>query len=72
MIEFEDIKISLSNIESEINELRDSLDIGGKQKQIALLEKRTTDPHIWEDTDKAQKIFQKNLLCAKLWLRTLQ
>ncbi|HEX3031704.1 MAG TPA: peptide chain release factor 2 [Bacillota bacterium] len=54
-----DLRKQLETIETKLEELRVSLDIAGKSKQVAELEELTSGEGFWEDPAAAQKVMQK-------------
>ena len=59
MLQYDEYKIELQNMESDIDELRDSLDISGATAKISELEELTTANGFWDDIENSQKILQK-------------
>ncbi|WP_096463613.1 peptide chain release factor 2 [Aneurinibacillus soli] len=49
-------KQQMSAIGKRLTEIRGSLDLPGKQKQIAALEEKMAFPNFWDDNDAAQKV----------------
>ncbi|MEJ5263653.1 MAG: peptide chain release factor 2 [Ignavibacterium sp.] len=56
---YEDKVKQLNNYKNRINNLRSFLDIDGKEKQIAELQKRTEEQGFWNDQKSAQQILQQ-------------
>lgn len=63
MIAIDEYKFKLSEYEKPLDEVRQSLDISGKEARIAELEKRTEEPGFWENIQESGKVMKeiKNL-----------
>ena len=59
MLQYDEYKIQLQNMEGSINDLKDSLDIAGAMDKITELEQLTTANGFWDDIENSQKILQK-------------
>ena len=59
MLEFDEYRLTLENMQSGIDELKESLDIAGTNAQIEELEKQSADPAFWDNMEESQKILQK-------------
>ncbi|MCR5586718.1 MAG: peptide chain release factor 2 [Lachnospiraceae bacterium] len=63
MVEYDNLKLSLSGYEKPLLEMGNSLDLANKKDRIEELEKTMEMPDFWDDMEKATKISQecKNL-----------
>jgi len=63
MLAIDEYKFKLSEYEKPLEEVRQSLDISGKEARIAELEKRTEEPGFWENIQESGKVMKevKNL-----------
>ena len=63
MLAIDEYKFRLSEYEKPLEEVRQSLDITGKEKKIAELEARTEEPGFWENIQESGKVMKeiKNL-----------
>lgn len=59
MLEFDEYRLTLENMQGDIEELKESLDIAGTNAQIEKLEKQSADPAFWDNMEESQKILQK-------------
>ncbi|MBE7050141.1 MAG: peptide chain release factor 2 [Ruminococcaceae bacterium] len=59
MLQYDEYKIELQNMEGSINDLRDSLDIAQAIKKIEELENMAAEPGFWDDPEQSQKVLQK-------------
>ncbi len=59
MLQYDEFKIKLQNMEGSIDELKDSLNISAALDNISVLEQKTTEPGFWDDMENSQKILQK-------------
>ena len=59
MLQYDEFKIKLQNMEKSIDELKDSLNINSALEDISVLEQKTTEPGFWDDMENSQKILQK-------------
>ncbi len=59
MIQFEELKAQLAQIEPLIGELRAALNIDGLTREAEELELRTTEPGFWDDSDVSRVVLQK-------------
>ena len=65
----EDLRTQIAETERKINEMRASLDIGGKEEQVGELEYKISEPGFWDNADKAQAVMQE-LNALKLVVET--
>ena len=56
MLEFEQIKYELENMEDDLQTLREALHINETKDRVAELEARAQEPDFWNDPEKAQEI----------------
>ena len=63
MLAIDEYKFKLSEYEKPLEEVRQSLDISGKEARIAELEKKTEEPGFWENIQESGKVMKeiKNL-----------
>ena len=63
MLAIDEYKFKLSEYTAPLEEVRQSLDISGKEARIAELEKRTEEPGFWENIQESGKVMKeiKNL-----------
>lgn len=59
MLQYDEFKIKLQNMEKSIDDLKDSLNINSALEDISSLEQKTTEPGFWDDMENSQKILQK-------------
>ncbi len=59
IIQLEEAKRALGNLEPEIAELGSALRIDDIKKELAELEEKTADPNFWSDQENSGKILQK-------------
>jgi peptide chain release factor 2 len=59
MLEFDQYRQELSQLESQFEQLRQALHIDNTRDEIAELEARAQEPGFWEDVERAQKIQTK-------------
>ena len=67
MLEFDEYRLSLSRKTEPLEQLRQSMNIEGVEKDIAEKEKLTLDPDFYNDTKESQKVLKEiNLLKSKV------
>ncbi|MDY6328203.1 MAG: peptide chain release factor 2 [Lachnospiraceae bacterium] len=59
MVELDQFKYNLGLFTEPLNELRDSLDLAGKQERIAEIEKTMEAPDFWDGTEKSQNYMRE-------------
>ena len=59
IVEYEQIRLDLAQMEKPIEELGIALDIDGAKENIAKLEKETLEPDFYNDIKNSQKVLQK-------------
>ena len=59
MVELEQYKYELKNLEKPLEEVRDSLDLEGKQQRILEMEKQMEEPGFWDDAKESTKIVKE-------------
>lgn len=59
LIEFEDYKQKLNNLEPDIDELERAYDLERSAEEVEELENRASEPGFWDDMEKSQKILQR-------------
>nr|WP_317448884.1 peptide chain release factor 2 [uncultured Sellimonas sp.] len=71
MVELEQLRLELQAFEEPLKEVRDSLDLPGKEKRVEELERKMEEPDFWENTEDSQKVM-KELKMLKDTLRTAE
>lgn len=61
----EEIKQKITALKTKVAELKNILNLGAKQKQLADLDREAADPKLWENQEKAKKILQEKSLLEK-------
>ena len=56
---FEELKLSLEELEPDIKDLKEALGLEAMKKEIGELEEAQTSPDFWDDMEKSQKIIQR-------------
>ncbi len=59
MIQFEELKLQLEQLEPDIKELANALGLDKLKMEIEQLEQRAAQPDFWDDAENSQKILQK-------------
>ncbi len=59
MVELEQYKYDLKNLEKPLEEVRDSLDLEGKQQRITEMEKQMEEPGFWDDAKESTKVVKE-------------
>ena len=60
MLQFEELRLSLQELEPELKELAEALGLEGMKKEIAELDQKASARDFWNDMDKSQKILQRS------------
>lgn len=60
MLQFEELKLSLQQLEPELKDLADALNLDAMRKEIMELDQKATVPNFWDDMEKSQKILQRS------------
>ena len=60
MLQFEELKLSLQNLEPEVKDLADALGLDAMRKEILELDQKATAPNFWDDMERSQKILQRS------------
>ncbi len=60
MLQFEELRLSLQNLEPELKDLAEALGLESMRKEIAELDQKSTAPDFWNDMEKSQKILQRS------------
>lgn len=58
MLQFEELRQQLLASEPEITDLRDALSIDDAEKQVEVLEKKTSENGFWDDVSNSQKVLK--------------
>ena len=58
MLEMEQLRLALTGLKSNIDNLRDSLDIAGTVSKIEELEKEAMQEGFWDDMENSQKVLK--------------
>ena len=56
MIEFEEYKVRLGDLEPKLDALRASLNVDGAKDELERLHAMAEAPGVWDDPEKSQKI----------------
>ncbi|MCI5525433.1 MAG: peptide chain release factor 2 [Dorea sp.] len=59
MVELDQLKSIYNAYEEPLAEMRDSLDVAGKEKRIEELERKVEEPDFWNDPEESQKIMKE-------------
>ena len=59
MLELDEYKLELQKFRTPLEEARESLDVEGKQKRIAELDKAMAEPGFWDDVEKSGQIMKE-------------
>ena len=59
MLELDEYKLELQKFRTPLDEVRESLDVEGKQKRIAELDKAMAEPGFWDDVEKSGQIMKE-------------
>lgn len=59
MLEFEEYKVKLNNLQPALDELRQNLDLETATQQLEELEIKSAQPGFWEDPDASQKVISR-------------
>lgn len=59
MLEFEEYKVKLNNLQPALDELRQNLDLETATQQLEELEIKSAQPGFWEDPDASQKVVSR-------------
>lgn len=60
MLQFEELKLSLQQLEPELKDFADALNLDAMRKEIMELDQKATAPNFWDDMEKSQKILQRS------------
>ena len=74
MVELDQMKAEILSYESQLAEVRDSLDLAGKSKRIEELDIEMTAPDFWDNPEKSNKLMKeaKNLKDTVELIKSLQ
>ena len=59
MLEYDEIRISLNGVKSELDELKNALGLEKNAREIAELELRSSEPNFWDDPKNSQTVLQR-------------
>ena len=59
MVQFEELKLALEELEPEITDLADALGLKACLSEIEQLEYKAAEPGFWDDMEKSQKVLQE-------------
>ncbi|WP_418538829.1 peptide chain release factor 2 [Massilistercora timonensis] len=59
MVELDQYKSLMNAYEEPLAEVRDSLDLSGKEKRIQELERKIEEPGFWDDPEESQKVMKE-------------
>lgn len=60
MIQFEELLLTLKNMEGGMKELSEAMGISQMKDEIALLDEKSSEPDFWDDMQNSQKILQRS------------
>jgi peptide chain release factor 2 len=60
MLQFEELRLSLQELEPELKDLAEALGLEGMKKEIAELDQKAAAPDFWNDMERSQKILQRS------------
>lgn len=60
MLQFEELKLSLQQLEPELKDFADALNLDAMRKEIMELDQKATAPNFWDNMEKSQKILQRS------------
>lgn len=59
MLQFEELKHELEELEAAVSELEDALGLEKLREEVEMLEHKAAEPGFWDDMEKAQKVLQR-------------
>ncbi len=59
MVQFEELKLAVMELEPEIKDLEDALGLKACKSEIEQLEYKAAEPGFWDDTENSQKVLQR-------------
>ena len=59
MLQFEEIKQALADLEPELRDLADALGLEKTKEEIEKLEQQAAAPGFWDDLENTQKVLQR-------------
>ncbi len=59
MVQFEELKINLTNLKPEIDDLAEALNLKSIDDELLELEKKQLSPNFWDDRENSQKILER-------------
>lgn len=59
MLQFEELKHELEELEEAVAELKDALGLEKLREEVEMLENKAAEPGFWDDMEKAQKVLQR-------------
>lgn len=62
MLQFDEIRLSLEEIEPEIKDLSEALGLDAVKKEIITLEEQASQPGFWDNTETSQKVIKRTSL----------
>ncbi|HBQ46840.1 MAG TPA: peptide chain release factor 2, partial [Ruminococcaceae bacterium] len=60
MLQYEELKLSLQQLEPQLKDLAEALGLDGLRKEIAELDQKAAEPGFWDDTERSQKILRRS------------
>ena len=60
MLQFEELKLALQELEPSLNDLAEALGLEGMKDEIAKLDEKASQPGFWDDLENSQKILQRS------------
>ena len=59
MLQYDEIRYSLTDMAPELDALRVSLDLESAESEIAELQKKAQEPTFWDNPEAGQKVLQR-------------
>lgn len=59
MLQFEELKLALTDLEPDLKDLADALGLDALKQEIGQLEEQAADPDFWNDMERSQKVLQR-------------
>lgn len=60
MLQFEELKLSLTNLEPDLKDLADALGLESMREEIAKLDEKASQPGFWDDAGASHKVLQRS------------
>ncbi|MDP4121167.1 MAG: PCRF domain-containing protein, partial [Bacillota bacterium] len=59
MLQFEELKLSLQEMQPEIKDLAEALGLNAMRSEVEQLERRAAEPGFWDDLENSHKVLQR-------------